>query len=140
MAEQVLVGLVEGQGRALQDRLDRARADARSEELSDELDRVTARDAVSDREGDDRCLEARAEGSLRHLGRKRGARLGSAGRAAQPVQAMLAHRHGDRGQLADLMALRRGGLDAFLLAKGTRARGAALGPVIDDLVYLLERQ
>jgi len=52
VAEQVLVGLVEGQGGALQDRLDRARADARCEELSDELDRVTGRDAVSDREGD----------------------------------------------------------------------------------------
>src|SRR5664280_3204240 len=38
---------------------------------------------------------------------------------------MLAHRHCDRGQLADLMTLRRGSLDAFLLAEGTRARGTA---------------
>src|SRR5450830_1681657 len=53
---------------------------------------------------------------------------------------MLAHPHGDRGQLADLMALRRGGLDALLLAEGTRARSAALGPVIDDLGHLLERK
>ena len=78
--------------------------------------------------------------SPRHLGRKLGSRLGSAGRTAQPVQAMLAHRHCDRGQLADLMTLRRGSLDAFLIAEGTRARAAALGPVIDDLVHLLERQ
>src|SRR5450830_908972 len=58
VAEQVLVGLVEGQGGALQDRLDRACGEVRSEELSDELDRVAARDAVPDREGDDRRLEA----------------------------------------------------------------------------------
>jgi hypothetical protein len=96
--------------------------------------------AVPDREGDDRRLEARAEGSPRHLGGKLGARLGGAGGAAQPVQAMLAHRHGDRGQLADLMALGRGGLDALLLAKVTRARSAVLGPMIDDLVHLFERK
>src|SRR5665647_3003898 len=36
------------------------------------------RDAVPDREGDDRRLEARAEGSPRHLGGKLGARLQAA--------------------------------------------------------------
>ena len=88
--DQVLVGLVEGRDGALQDGLDRARADARSEELTDELDRVTPRDAVPDREGGDGRLQARAEGARRHPGRQRGARHGAALRAAQALQAMLA--------------------------------------------------
>ena len=83
MAEQVLVGLAGRRGRALQDRLDRASGDAGSEQLTHKLDRVTARDAVSDREAGDRCLEARAEGSPRHVGRQFGARGGAAGRATQ---------------------------------------------------------
>ena len=53
---------------------------------------------------------------------------------------MLAHPHGDRGQLADLMALRRGDLDALLLLKRSRARAAALGPVLDELIDALERK
>jgi hypothetical protein len=80
--EEVLVGLVEGQGRALQDRLEEARGEARSEELAQKLCGVAPRDAVPDREGGDRRLEARAEGSRRHLGRQFGARGGAAVRAA----------------------------------------------------------
>jgi hypothetical protein len=130
VAEQVLVGLVEGQGGALQDRLDRARADARCEELSDELDRVTGRDAVSDREGDDRCLQARAEGSPRHLGRQLGARRGATGRAAQPLQPLLAEEHGGRRQLRDLMA--RGLPERRALRRAEDvAAAAAGGPVVE---------
>ena len=90
VAEQVLVGLVECRGCALQDRLDRARGDARSEEFTDELDRVTVRDAVPNREGGDRRLQARAEGAGRDLGRQlcpRGAAAVGAAQALEPVLA-----------------------------------------------------
>jgi hypothetical protein len=60
--------------------------------------------------------------------------------AAQPVQAMLAHPDRDRRELANLVALRRGCLDALLLAEGARARAAALRPVLDELVHPLERK
>ena len=139
LAEQVLVGLVEGQGRALQDRLDRASGDAGSEQLTHELDRVTARDAVSDREGDDRCLQARAEGSPRHVGRQLGARRGATGRAAQALQAMLAEEHGGRRQLRDLMAH---GLPARLALRWAEhmAAAATTRPVLDELVERLDRR
>src|SRR5450830_1980823 len=82
VAEEVLVGLVEGQGHALQDRRDRACGEARSEELAQKLCGVAPGDAVAHREGGDRRLEARAEGSRRHLGRQFGARGSAAVRAA----------------------------------------------------------
>ena len=49
------------------------------------------------------------------------ARLGAALRAAQTVQAMLAHACRDHGQLADLVALRRGCVPVLVLAEGARA-------------------
>src|SRR5450756_1532718 len=134
------VGLCERRARVLHDGVDRAGRERGAKQLAQELCGIAPRDAVAHREGGDRRLEARAEGSRRHPGRQLGPCLGGAGGAAQPLQAMLAHPHGDRGQLADLMALRRGGLDALLLTEGTRARSAALGPVIDDLGHLLERK
>ena len=114
VAEQVLVGLVEGQGHALQDRLDGACGDARSEELAKELCGVAPRDAVPDREGGDGRLQAWAESSPRNIDRQRGARHGAALRAAQALQAVLADDDGDRRQLRDLMARR--------LADGARLR------------------
>src|SRR5450756_59027 len=134
------VGLCERLARVLHDGVDRAGRELGAKQLAQELCGIAPRDAVAHREGGGRRLEARAEGSRRHPGRQLGPRLGGAGGAAQPVQAMLAHPHGDRGQLADLMALRRGGLDALLLLKGPRARAAALGPVLDELIDALERK
>jgi len=139
LAEQVLVGLAGRRGRALQDRLDRARGDAGSEQLTHKLDRVTARDAVSDREAGDRCLEARAEGSPRHVGRQLGARRGAALRAAQALQAMLAEEHRGRRQLHDLMARGLANGATLCLAESVAA-GAAGGPVVDRLVERLNRR
>ena len=113
VAEQVLVGLVEGPGRALHDGVDRAARELGAKQLAQELRGVAAGDAVAHREGGDRRLQARAEGSRRHLGRQLGARHGAAVRAAQALQAMLAEDDRDRRQLRDLMA--RG------LANGARA-------------------
>src|SRR5450830_1539582 len=66
------------------------------------------------------------------------ARLGGALRAAQPVQAVLAHRERDLWQLRDLVALRRSRVPALVRAEGARACLAALGPVVDYLVHQLE--
>src|SRR5665254_9500 len=69
-----------------------------------------------------------------------GAHRGRRAPAPSGLRAARDRRVGERGQLADLMALGRGGLDALLLAKVTRARSAVLGPMIDDLVHLFERK
>jgi hypothetical protein len=78
--------------------------------------------------------------TARHLGWKLGPCLGGAGGTAQPVQAMLGDRDGDRRQLADLVALRPGCRSAFLLAKAARAGLAALRPALDQLVHTLESE
>jgi len=75
------VRLLERGARTLHDGIDRAGRELGTEELAHELRSVAPRDAVPDRQGDDRRLEARAEGSRRHLGRKLGARGGAAVRA-----------------------------------------------------------
>ena len=70
MPEEVLVGLVEGQGRALHDGVDRAARERGAEELAQKLCSVATGDAVPDRQGGDRRLQARAEGSPGHVGRQ----------------------------------------------------------------------
>src|SRR5665648_979783 len=118
---KVSVGLCERLARVLHDGVDRAARERGAEQLAKKLCGVAPGDAVAHRECGDRRLEARAEGSRRHPGRQLCPRLGGTSGAAQPVQAVLAHPHGDRGQLADLMALRRGDRDALLLLKRSRA-------------------
>jgi len=76
------VRLLERGARTLHDGIDRSARETATEELAHELRSVAPRDAVPDREGGDRRLEARAEGSRRHLGRQFGARRGAAVRAA----------------------------------------------------------
>jgi len=118
---QVRVGFLQGCAGAADDHIDGAGRERRAKQLAQELCGIAPRDAVAHREAGDRRLQARAEGSGRHPGRQLGPRLGGTSGAAQPLQAVLAHPHGDRGQLADLMALRRGDLDALLLLKRSRA-------------------
>src|SRR5450759_199931 len=76
------VRLLERGARSLHDGIDRSARETATEELARELRSVAPRDAVSYREGDDRRLQARAEGSPRHLDRQFGARRGAALRAA----------------------------------------------------------
>lgn len=140
MPEQLLVGQRKRLAHALHERVDRARRELGPEQVARELDRVAAGDAVSDRERGDRRLQARAEGATWHLGGKLGARAGGAGRAAQPVQAMLGHRDREPRQLGDLVALGRRRVDAPVLAEVVRAGSATLGPAVDDLVHPLERK
>ena len=102
--QQLSVGHRKRRRRALQDGVDRAGAESGAEQLAGQLDRVPAGDAVAHGKGGDRRLQARAEGTRRHLGRKLGPHLGAAVRAAQALQAVLAQGDRDRGQLGDLVA------------------------------------
>src|SRR5450830_808364 len=139
VAEEVLVGPLEGQGHALQDRRDRACGEARSEELAQKLCGVAPGDAVAHREGGDRRLQARAEGSRRHSGGQLGARYGAALRAAQPLQAMLAEDDRGRRQLRDLMARGLPARRALRRAEHVAA-AATTRPVLDELVERLDRR
>jgi hypothetical protein len=47
---------------------------------------------------------------------------------------MLAHPHGDRRQLGNLVTLRGGRVQPLVLAEGARAGVAALRPVLENLV------
>ena len=132
------VGRCERLAGALHDRVDRARGELGAEQLAHELHRVAAGDAVA--HGDDRGLQPRPERGPANAGRKLGPRLGGAGGAAQPVQAMLGDYDRERWQLGDLVALRGGRVDALVLADAMRAGVAALRPVLVDLVHPLERK
>src|SRR5665648_362454 len=137
--EQVLVGFVEGPGHALHDGVDRAAREFGAEELPQKLCGVAPRDAVAHREGGDRRLQARAEGSRRHSGGQLGARLQAALRAAQALQAMLAEDDRRRRQLRDLMARGRPERRALRGAEHVAA-AAAGGPVVEKLVERLDRR
>lgn len=89
-----------------EDRVDRARADARPEQLFGKLDHVAAGDAVAHRQRDKRRLQARAEGALRDLLGKPGSRAPSAPRTAHALGTVLGHRDRQRRQLFDLVARR----------------------------------
>src|SRR5664280_1078352 len=84
-----------GGARAADDGLDGTARELGAEELAQKLCGVAPGDAVPDREGGDRRLQARAEGSRRYVDRQLGARHGAALRAAQALQAVLAE--DDRG-------------------------------------------
>ena len=56
------------------------------------------------------------------------------------MQAMLAQRDRDRGQLGDLVVLHGGRVETLALAEDMRAGLTALRPVLDDLVDALERK
>jgi hypothetical protein len=125
---------------ALDDRVDRPGRQLDPEQLTGELARITAGDTVPHGERHDRGLKPRPERRAGHAGGKLGPRLGGAGRAAQPVQAVLRGRDRDRRQLRDLVALHGGHVDALVLREDMRAGVAALWPVLDNLIDALERK
>ena len=133
------VGLRERLARVLHDGVDRARREFGAEQLAQQLCGVAPRDAVPEREGGDRRLQARAAGSRRHAGRQFGAHGGAAVGATQPLPAMLAEDDRDRRQLRDLVARRLANGAALCLAEAVAA-GATLGPVVDELIDALKRK
>jgi hypothetical protein len=82
---ELRVGAGERVAGALDDRVDRPGRQLDPEQLLGELGRVTARDAVSDRERDDGGLQPRPERRPRHLAGKLGPGRGGAVGAADGV-------------------------------------------------------
>ncbi len=124
---------------ALDDRVHRPGRDLDPEQLAGELGRVTARDALTHRERDDRRLQPRPERPPRPGGRL-GRGHSRAPRAAHPVQPMLGHPDRDRRQLGDLTPGRLARIDTIRLGELVRTRPAPAGPMLDDLVDLLGRK
>ena len=125
------MGLFECHTGVLHDRIDRAGREPATEQLTNELDRVAAGDAVSDRQGGDGRLEAGTESAAGNVGRQLGARAPAADRTAQAEQAVLAELDRDLGQLRHLVA---GGLAErlALLRLEQVTAAAARGPVLHD--------
>ena len=137
--EQIGVGLLERVGDPREDRVDRARADARAKQLLAALHDVAARDAVAHRQHRHRSMKARPERAARDLDGQRRARPVPAVRAAHPRALMLGHRHRQPRQLLDLMAHRVTHADQLALAEDVPA--AAPGrPVHDHLIDHRRRQ
>lgn len=119
---------------ALTDRVDRAGRHAHAEEVACELDDPPSRDPVASGQGHHGRLKVHAERRAADRHRQRGGGLGTAGRAAQPMRAMLDHDHVHRRQLRDLMTpepIRRPALVGSELAP---AAVAGIRIVIDDLI------
>jgi len=136
--EQILVGDDQRVGRAREDRLHRARADARAEQLLTQLHDVAPRDPVSDRERHDRRLQPGPVGAGR-LGWQHRGRLGAAARASHALAAVLGDPDGHHRQLLDLVTRRISGRDALGDGEDVPAV-AALGPVLNDFIDGPQRQ
>lgn len=137
--EQIRARLGQRVGGTLQDRVDRPGRDSRGKQLLAQLDGVTARDPVADRERDDGRLQARPERALGNPGQQRAGAPSTAARTRDALAAVLDHAHGHHRQLLDLMARRLTDRDPIGLAEHVPA-SAPLGPVLDDLVDHPRRQ
>ena len=137
--EQISVGIDERVGDPLEDRIDRAAADARAEELLAALHDVAARDAVAHRQHRDSGLKARPERAACDLGGQLCAWALAAARAAHARAPVLGHRDRQPGQLLDLMAHRLAHGDQLALTEDVPTR-ACRRPVHDHLVDRRGRQ
>jgi hypothetical protein len=137
--QQVRAWLGERIGDTAQDRVDRARADPRPEQLLAELDDVATRDAVAHRQRRDRGLEPRPEHAPGDLPRELGAPPAPAARAAHALAAMLRDRDRDHRQLLELVAHRLARRDQLTSGEHMTAL-AASGPLVDAVVARPRRQ
>jgi hypothetical protein len=95
-AEKIIVGVGQRRRGPGEDRVHRARADPGAEQLFDELDSVTAGDAVADRQRRYRRFKARPERAASHLLGQCGARAPAALRVVHSLSTILAHLDVDR--------------------------------------------
>ena len=116
-----------------------ARRDPRAEQLSAQLDRVTARDAIADRERRDRRLQARPERAARNLAGQLPRPLLAAVRTTDTLALMLDHHGRDPGQLLDLMTRRRADHDPLAPAEHVPAP-AHRRPALHNLIHRDGRQ
>jgi hypothetical protein len=127
------VGVGQRRGGPRENRVHRARADTRAEQLFQELHGISAGDAVAYRERRYGRVQTRPEGASRHPLRQLGAAPTATGRAANALAAVLAHTHRDRRELLDLVTHRLADRHALCLAKNVPT-AAALRPILDDLI------
>ncbi len=137
--EQIGVRVHERAGDALEDRVDRARADASAEQLLAQLDDIAARDAVAHRQHRHRRMKARPERAGRDVGGQLGAPALAATRAAHARAPVLGHRHRQPRQLLDLMAHRLADRDQLALGEDVPALTPGR-PMHDHLVDRRGRQ
>ena len=137
--QQVRVGLGERVAGAREDRVDRAGADPRAEQLLAELHDITARDTVAHRERRDGRLKTRAERALGDLRRQLAARALTAAGAAHPLAAMLGHLTVITGSSSTCWRTGSPTASRSLRAK-TWPQSTALGPMLDDLIHRPRRQ
>ena len=136
--EQTVVGDGQRMPGALHDRVDRAARKRAAKQLLEQLDEVASGDAVSHRQRCDRGLQSRAEGAGWDLRRQLCPRGAAAVGAAQAMEPVLAEDHRDRRQLRDLVAGLPANGATLCLAEAVAA-GAALGPLVEELIDRLDR-
>jgi hypothetical protein len=85
------------------------------------------------------CLQVDAERRAADLRGQLGGGLGAAGRAAQPVRAMLGHHDSDRRQLRELVTSEATRRPAFVGHELAPTAAANIRIVIDDLIELVLR-
>jgi hypothetical protein len=112
-----------------------ARRDRQAEEVVGQLANGQLPQAVAAGQDSQQGLQPRAESPIRHAGRQRGTGAGAAGRASEPVQAILRHLGFDRWYLGDLVPAR---VRVFAV-KGLPALAAGRGHQRDGLPDLLGR-
>src|SRR5215211_3916913 len=136
---EILVGPLERVAGTGQDRVDRASAQARTEQLLAQLDGVPPRDTIANRERRDGGPQPRTERAAADPGRQLAGPFVPARRAAHAHALMLDHPDRQPRQLLDLITPRRADRDPLGLGEDVPA-ATDRGPVTDDLVDRGRRQ
>jgi hypothetical protein len=132
--EQLLIDGLERRGGAGEDRVDRPDCNRAAKELLHQLNDLSTRKTVANRQGCDRRLQLRTEAATRNTRRQLGTHRASAIGAANALQAVLADLDRKRRQLRHLMPRRPTTRLTLLLAEDMAAT-ATRRPVIDDLPH-----
>src|SRR6266536_5314879 len=137
--EQLVVDRRQRLGGAGEDRVDRPDCDRAAKQLLHQLNDLSTRKTVANRQGCDRRLQLRPETGARNAGRQLGTHRSAAVGAADALQAMLADLDRQRRQLRHLVPRRRTTRLTLILAEDMTAT-AACRPVVDDLRHPLDRK
>src|SRR6266571_3744330 len=105
--EQLVVDRCQRLGGAGEDRVDRPDCDRAAKQLLHQLNDLSTRKTVANRQGCDRRLQLRTETAARNAGRQLGTHRSAAVGAADALQAMLADLARQRRQLRHLVPRRR---------------------------------
>jgi hypothetical protein len=137
--EQLLIDGLERRGGAGEDRVDRPDCNRAAKELLHQLNDLSTRKTVANRQGCDRRLQLRTEAATRNTRRQLGTHRATAVRAADALQAVLADLDRKRRQLRHLMPRRLTTRLALVIAEDVAAT-TARRPVLEDLRHPLGRK